>query len=264
MTSRETPTAILTRPAGRNDGLAARLQEAGWRVHAWPALCIEPLSCVAAEIPLPGNFDLAVFVSGNAAAQYLDQLRAIGQSQWPSSCVAAAVGPGTAARLRDRGGLEAPGLVLHPGADAPRHDSEALWELLAMRGPIPRRVLLVRGTEGRDWLAERLRDHGAQVHLHAVYHRVAADWDAAVLAQLQAWTREGHHPTWLLTSAASIHAVRANVERAASVQWWGACGFVVTHPRLVQPLELPAGREAEAVRLCAPADDAIFDAFVSG
>ncbi|WP_086064269.1 uroporphyrinogen-III synthase [Bordetella genomosp. 8] len=264
MQASETRIAILTRPPGRNENLAARLEAAGWEVRTWPALDIEPLPSGAAGIPLPRDFDLAVFVSGNAAAQYLDQLRALGLGAWPPSCVIGAVGPATAARLRDSGSLDGSCEIVHPTVDAPRHDSEALWDLLAARGPIPRRVLLVRGTAGRDWLAEQLRGQGADVHAHAVYRRVPVRWDADALAQLRRWTVAGCHPSWLLTSGASVEAVRANVDRGASPAWWQECRFVLTHPRLVELLGLPPARATTSVRLCAPADDAIFDAFVSG
>jgi uroporphyrinogen-III synthase len=258
------PTAVLTRPAGRNEALAIRLREAGWQVHEWPALHIEPIPEVVDAVPLPGDFDLAVFVSGNAAALYLRQLHGRGLRAWPVSCVAAAVGPATAGRLLESGWMSTGCAVVHPAAQAPRHDSEALWDCLRARGALPRRVLLVRGAEGRDWLAERLREHGAQVTVHSVYRRSAAPWDAAVLAQLAEWHEAGHHPAWLLTSAESIDAVRANVARAASLPWWQACSFVVTHARLVPRLALPAPEAAHDVRICVPADDAIFSAFVSG
>ncbi|ANN80560.1 hypothetical protein BAU07_16975 [Bordetella flabilis] len=258
------PTAVLTRPAGRNEDLAVRLREAGWQVHEWPALHIEPIPAVADAVPLPRDFDLAIFVSGNAASLYLRQLQGRGQRTWPVSCVAAAVGPATAGRLRESGWMSTGCAVVHPAVEAPRHDSEALWDCLVARGPLPRRVLLVRGAEGRDWLGERLREHGAQVTVHPVYRRTAAPWDAAVLAQLADWHKAGHHPAWLLTSGESIDAVRANVARAASLPWWEACSFVVTHARLVPRLGLPAPEAAHDVQICAPADDAIFSAFVSG
>ncbi|CAM3704927.1 Uroporphyrinogen-III synthase [Bordetella sputigena] len=264
MHASETRTAILTRPPGRNESLATRLRTAGWQVCIWPALDIEPLPAGSAGIPLPRDFDLAVFVSGNAATQYLSQLRALGMAAWPPSCVIGAVGPATAARVRESGSLDELCTIVHPALDAPRHDSEALWDLLAARGPIPRRVLLVRGTAGRDWLAEQLRGHGAEVHAHAVYRRVSVRWDGDALAQLRRWADADCHPTWLLTSGASVEAVRANVDGVASQDWWQGCRFVLTHPRLVELLGVPAARAAASVRLCAPADDAIFNAFVSG
>jgi uroporphyrinogen-III synthase len=258
------PTAVLTRPAGRNEELGVRLREAGWQVHEWPALCIEPMPDVTEAVPLPREFDLAIFVSGNAVTLYLRQLQGRGLRTWPASCVAAAVGPATAGRLRESGWMGTDCVVMHPAAEAPRHDSEALWECLLARGALPRNVLLVRGAEGRDWLAERLRQHGSEVTVHAVYRRTAARWDAAVLAQLAEWDKAGHHPAWLLTSRESIDAVRSNVAQAASLSWWQACSFVVTHARLVPTLALPARGAGREVKVCAPADDAIFSAFVSG
>jgi uroporphyrinogen-III synthase len=239
------------------------LRAAGWQVHAWPALRIEPLAVAPQDIPLPDDFDLAVFVSGNAAGRYLEQLQSLGVADWPSSCVAAAVGPATAARLRASGRLGPQCAIVHPAEDAPRHDSEALWECLTARGPIPRRVLLVRGTEGRDWLAERLAGDGATVRLHAVYRRVPAVWDADARALLAQWASAAHHPAWLLTSGEGIDAVRANVAGADAMAWWQACRFIVTHPRLVDRLGLPPGFARHAVQVCAPAEDAIFNAFVS-
>ncbi|OXC90945.1 cysteine dioxygenase [Achromobacter sp. KAs 3-5] len=66
--------AILTRPAGRNEALAGRLQGAGWQPCILPALEIHPLAVAAEDLPRPSAYDLVVFVSGNAARQYLDQL----------------------------------------------------------------------------------------------------------------------------------------------------------------------------------------------
>jgi uroporphyrinogen-III synthase len=257
-------TAVLTRPDGRNEGLAARLRSAGWQAHVWPALRIEALPGEPGGVPLPSDFDLAVFVSGTAAAHYLEQIHALGVGKWPASCLLAAVGPATAKRLRDSGRLGEECDIVHPAADAPQHDSEALWDCLMTRGAMPRRVLLVRGTEGRDWLAERLREHGAAVRLHAVYRREPARWDAGMLAQLARWAAAGHHPAWLLTSGESIDAARANVALAAPADWWQGCRFIVTHARLVSRLDLPVGWAEQAVTVCAPAEEAIFNAFVSG
>jgi uroporphyrinogen-III synthase len=270
-----TRIAVLTRPDGRNEGLATRLRTAGWQVHVWPALSIERIEAGpgdTATVPLPGDFDLAVFVSGNAAALYLAQLEAHGMTAWPASCIPAAVGPATAARLRASGMLAQDCRIVHPASDAPRHDSEALWDCLVARGPVPSRVLIVRGTDGRDWLARRLREHGASVHLHAVYRRVPARWDDGVLAQLAQWAANGSRPAWLLTSGESIDAVRANVAGAASPAWWQGCRFVLTHARLVarlglspEPAEQGSGAgPGQSVRICAPTEESIFNAFVSG
>jgi uroporphyrinogen-III synthase len=252
--------AVLTRPDGRNDILASRLQAAGWAVHAWPALAIHPLPPSPQGPPAPADADLVVFVSGNAARLYLAQLRDAGLQAWPVSCAAAAVGPATAQVLRESG-MFGPGTrLLHPGADAPRHDSEALWRILQAAGLRPLRVLIVRGTQGRDWLAQRLRDDGAQVLMHAVYRREPAQWDAAVRDQLAAWRGAAEHPAWLFTSGEGIDAVAANLRRWRLLSWWRGCAFVVTHPTLAARVRAEAGDDCR-VTVCAPRDESIAAAF---
>lgn len=67
------PLAVLTRPSGRNEALAARLRAHGWEACVLPALEILPLDCLEG-LPMPEDYDMVVFVSGNAARLYLDQL----------------------------------------------------------------------------------------------------------------------------------------------------------------------------------------------
>lgn len=269
------PIAILTRPAGRNEALAQRLSAVGWRALCLPALAIEPLPA-AGPPPLPQDYGLAVFVSGNAVRLYLDRLAPFLPRGWPAGCTPAAVGTATAQVLQASGLLGADTAVLHPPADAPAHDSEALWKLLSSR-PLPRRALLVRGTQGRDWLADRLAEAGVAVTRYAVYQRVPAAWPGDAVATLRGWAAQGLRATWLLTSGEGI-AATADAVRAAGLQaWWRGCRFVVTHPRLADAVRaaaavpfgnaaVPAAADAAAdmmVQICMPADEAIFEALVA-
>jgi len=278
--------AILTRPEGSNEVLSQRLAAAGWQVCDWPALTLATLACAATDLPLPRAYDLAVFVSGNAARHYLAQLRGAshpgrfdhhgkqandgndgqdvrsGAMAWPTSCAVATVGPGSAATLRASGGFDGATLI-HPGPDAPSHDSEALLHELRRRGPLPRRVLIVRGTQGRDWLAEQLREAGVEVQLHAAYHRAPAQWGDVELARLRAWRDQALRPTWLLTSGEGINAVLANVVRAGVLPWWRGCRFIVTHPALARRMTDQEEVAEAAISVHVPDNDALFEAFVS-
>ncbi|WP_233235194.1 uroporphyrinogen-III synthase [Bordetella sp. LUAb4] len=272
--------AILTRPEGSNEVLTQRLAAAGWQVRDWPALTLATLACDATALPLPRAYDLAVFVSGNAARHYLAQWRGAyltggpgndgrgganrhdASVAWPASCAVATVGPGSAAALRASGAFDGATLI-HPGPDAPSHDSEALWHELRRRGPLPRRVLIVRGTQGRDWLAEQLRAAGVEVQAHAAYHRAPAQWDDAELAQLRAWRDQALRPTWLLTSGEGISAVLANVVRAGVLPWWRGCRFIVTHPALARRMTDQEEVAEAAISVHVPDNDALFEAFVS-
>ncbi len=254
------PLAILTRPAGRNEALAARLRGAGWEVHAWPALLIETLPPPGAGLPRPEDFDMVVFVSGNAARLYLGQVFG-GGGAWPAGTAAATVGPASARALTGSGFFGANTTVVHPGDDAPTHDSEALWQRIQARGALPRKVLLVRGTRGRDWLAGQLRQAGAEVSVHAVYRRLPAQWEATRLDALRLWAAQGRAATWLLTSGESIDAIAAQLARAGLPSWWPQCRYVITHPVLRQRLALAGEGAAAMVKECMPADEAIFEAF---
>ncbi len=258
--------AVLTRPAGRNETLAGRLRGAGWQPCILPALEIHALPVASADLPRPSAYDLVVFVSGNAARQYLDQLaEADGAVAWPAGVAAATVGPASAQALRESGWFGANTTVLHPDESAASHDSEALWRVLQGLPRLPARVLLVRGTQGRDWLGDQLQAHGASVTRHAAYLRRPADWSPAQLAALRQWADSGAIATWLITSGEGADAVRDHLQAAGLADWWRRCRFVLTHPSLAR--RMPSSGDGEAsramVKICLPNDESIFQAFVA-
>ena len=258
--------AILTRPAGRNEALAGRLQGAGWQPCILPALEIHPLAVAAEDLPRPSAYDLVVFVSGNAARQYLDQLaRADGAADWPAGVAVATVGPASAQALRDTGRFGVNTTVLHPDESAPSHDSEALWRVLAAQSQLPARVLVVRGTQGRDWLGDTLEAHGAHVTRHAAYRRQPAGWTAEQLATLRRWADAGVTATWLITSGEGVDAIYGQLSAAGLTGWWQRCRFVATHPSLIGRLPQPriGASEPAMVKICVPNDESIFQAFVA-
>jgi len=258
---------VLTRPEGRNEALARRLQARGCLTLALPALAIVPPSDPAAALPLPGGYDLAVFVSGAAARAYADQLRQIAaMQQWPLHVPVACVGPATAAAMR--GGFWPDALrILHPGLDAPTHDSEALWQVLAHSGLPLRRVLLVRGATGREWLAQRLAQLGVVVDRHVVYARQPVDWSEPARRVLAHWHNTGLTPVWLVTSGEGLDAVHRNVVLADMQSWWRAHRFVLTHPRLAVRLASLMGWSDEEcramVKISLPRDEDIEQALLA-
>ncbi|KRC76517.1 Uroporphyrinogen-III synthase [compost metagenome] len=257
--------AVLTRPAGRNEALAGRLSDAGWLSCILPALEIHPLPIAPEDLPRPAGYDMVVFVSGNAARQYLDQLaRVDGPAPWPAGVSAATVGPASAQALHESGCFGANTTVLHPDESAPSHDSEALWRVLQDL-PMPARVLLVRGTQGRDWLGDKLEAEGVAVTRHAAYLRRPALWRPAQLTQLRRWADAGVSATWLITSGEGADAARAGLEAAGLSGWWEQCGFVLTHPSLARRLPVTADGAScpSMVKICLPNDESIFQAFVA-
>ena len=254
------PTAVLTRPAGRNEALAARLCAAGWQALLLPALVLESLEYTD-PIPAPGDFDLVVFVSGNAARLYLAQANLA--EGWPAATLAATVGPASAQALREAPQFGPKSRIVHPSADAPAYDSEALWQVLSSQA-LPRRALLVRGEAGRDWLAERLAQAGVDVHSHVLYRRRPAAWPQGAVRQLRRLADDAQAPpaVWLLTSIASIDAVADAARAAGLFEWWARSRFVVTHPRQEEHLLaiVRGSGQTPMVKTCIPADDSIFQA----
>ncbi|GAA0496440.1 uroporphyrinogen-III synthase [Pigmentiphaga sp. GD03639] len=263
---------VLTRPAGQNGGLARALEARGWRALDLPALRLTP---EAGPVPDPADFDLVVFVSGNAVRMFLDTWReAAGRGRaWPDATAAAVVGPASARALREHPAFgQAPRLV-QPAPDSPHFDSEALWAVLSA-APLPSRVLIVRGGRGeqgtgRDWLAGRLREAGATVTLHRAYRRVPAAWTPHQAEGLRQLARAGTPTAWLLTSAEGVDAVRGHLAALGLLDWWADCRLVATHPRIARHLitviaeALPARGDPPMLQTCAPRDEDILAAIES-
>jgi len=216
-------TVVLTRPAGRNESLVRPLTAHGVRCVVLPALERTP---TATPAPSPQDFDLILFVSGFAAQCYLQGLQA---ADWPDGVVAAGVGSSTLRAIRECG-VVPPEAMVCPSDDT-RQDSEALWQTLQAAQIRPRRVLIVRGDTGRDWLRRQWQSAGVQVQDVVAYHRRAAAWTHVQAQQL----REAAAQTpcvLLVTSADSARAIDANLRRLALTALWGQCRILTLHPRI--------------------------------
>jgi len=249
------PTAILTRPAGRNTTLVRALGHAGWPVLECPVLDIQLVPVLPTRPPpRPDAFDLVVFVSRAAVAGYKRQLPE--GCQWPQHVKAACMGPVTAAAVRRAFGADI--VVLHPeGADS--QDSEALWPLLLALQVLPRRVLILRGQDGREWLGEKLAGLGIVVTAQQTYQREVAAWPEPLCASLRAQAAAGGQAVWLLTSGHGIQALVQKLAELKLLEWFEHSAFVLTHERLRavlgKALERDFGQLCHAV--ASPEDEAI-------
>jgi len=269
------PVAVLTRPEGRNDRLAARLNLAGIETLSLPALSLRPMQSAQFKTPLPRDYDLIVFVSGSAVRYYLDQLACAPESEpvWPESTLLATVGQASARPLYQARGVIHRNIV-HPRLPDQQQDSEALWSILQPLAHQFKRVLIVRGETGRDWLGRQLEQAGACVHRLGVYRREPAIWSSAQTRLLKERLEQGGPIVCLLTSSEGVAAVNANIEAHGLGTLWERVRFVVIHARVARRLQSigpdmsngmagPGRAHPQVVKICSPDEDAIFEAIVS-
>jgi len=253
-------TAILTRPAGRNTVVMNSLLRRGWSVLECPAIDIREVLVDAKEVPRPHQFDLVVFVSRAAVTGYHAQLTAADCSDWPTHSLAACMGPVTANTIRRVFGQSV--CILHPDA-ALAQDSESLWPILLDLAPPLKKVLIVRGQDGRDWLSQRLRERGVEVSFQQAYRRQEAQWPLTISEHFRSLCHQGVYPTWLLTSPHGVEAIYRSIKSIGLLDWFAASAFILTHerlrPLLSQLLERPV--ERLSCMLASPEDIVILECF---
>ncbi|MBU6488715.1 MAG: fused uroporphyrinogen-III synthase HemD/membrane protein HemX [Burkholderiales bacterium] len=126
------------------------------------------------------------------------------------------------------------------GDAAARFDSEALLAALEQRLGLAslsgRAVLIVRGDGGREWLADRLREAGAQVEAVCAYRRIVPAPTAAAWARVRSLLHGAPH-AWLLTSSEAVRNLdalaRAQLSEGERLALLRA-PVVAPHPRIAE------------------------------
>ena len=224
---------IVTRPAAQAVAWVEQLRGLGVAAQALPLIDIEALADPAplqAAWSSLGSAALVVFVSPNAVEHFFAERPPA--LAWPAATLAGATGPGTAAALRDAGVAER--CIVEPPIDAPAFDSESLWSLLAARDWVGRRVLVVRGEGGRDWLAGLLRERGAEVDFVAAYRRRPPTIDVAGQRLIDDALAAPEAHLWLFSSSEAIGHLIGHLRALRPHADWSASAAAASHPRIVQ------------------------------
>jgi uroporphyrinogen III methyltransferase/synthase len=154
-------TIAVTRARAQSSGLAGRLRELGAEVVEAPAIRIQPLPGPAPELD---RYDLICLTSPNGVALLFERLLAGGRdARALAGATIAAIGPGTARALADRG--------IAADVVPERFVAEGLVEALADL-PVTR-ALVARAAQARDVLPDALRERGAEVDVLALYETVS-------------------------------------------------------------------------------------------
>ncbi|MFY7866030.1 uroporphyrinogen-III synthase [Roseateles sp.] len=219
---------VLTRPRQQTLDWLSRLAQFGVDALSLPLIDIVPSDGSAASAAwqeLPGA-GMAMFVSPNAVSQFFAH-RPAGRV-WPAQTLAACVGPGSAKALLAEG-VPADQIV-QPPLGAASLDSEHLWPQLQQRGPWQgRRCLMLRGDGGREWLAERLREAGAQTLAFNVYQRRSPSLDASGQTLLAQILQRPERHVWLFSSAEAIGNLQGLAPPATD---WSRASCIATHERI--------------------------------
>jgi len=230
--------AIVTRPGQAGERLAEELERRGGDAVWWPAFTIGPApdeSRVRAVLARVAEHDLVIFVSPaavHAAAPLLQN--------WPSATAIGAVGHTTAQAIAELIPVPAATPIVVPSADNGA-GSEAFWDAWQRSGSTARRVLILRAQAGREWLARRFADSGAEVEILPVYSRTQSVPDVASLARVARAMHEGDDVTVLISSSEAIDALDRQLEAiAGAAQWLRRGRALATHPRIAEQL-LAAG-----------------------
>lgn len=224
-------TLLVTRPEPQASEWVAALQARGQAAQALPLLQIQADPAFVPQVIQAwqslATTALVMFVSPNAVVRFFAHKPPA--TVWPASPWAAATGPGTVQALQ-RAGVPTD-RILAPRPDAPAFDAEALWaDALAHHNWQDRRVVIVRGETGRDWLATRLREAGAALEIVSAYRSVPVAWTTAAHAQLQRALTSPSQVLWLFSSSKAIeHLVAEVAAQGASPCAWLA---LATHPRI--------------------------------
>jgi uroporphyrinogen III methyltransferase / synthase len=179
-------SVAVTRARAQASGLAARLRGLGAVVVEAPAIRIVALDGPQVDVD---GYDLICLTSPNGARLLMERIGADARAL--AGARIAAIGPGTAAALREHG--------IVADVVPERFVAEGLVEALA--GEPASRVLVARAAEARDILPDALRERGAHVDVVALYETVAeplspSQLDAALAADYVTFTSSSTVRFW--------------------------------------------------------------------
>ncbi|MEO8092449.1 MAG: uroporphyrinogen-III C-methyltransferase [bacterium] len=168
---------VVTRARAQASGTARSLIALGADVIELPAIRIEPhldSEQVRGAVADLHSYALVCLTSPNGVRLLFEAMATQGRdARALANATVAAIGPGTAAALGERGVI----------ADVVPESfvAEALVEALAGVPIQGRPVLVARAAEAREVLPDALRERGAEVDVVALYETVAGDPDPAAV-----------------------------------------------------------------------------------
>ena len=223
---------VITRPRAQAQALAQAVGALGRRAVVLPLLEIAPLddsSALRAALSALPSYALVAFVSPNAVDAAFSHL-----AGWPPGVPVGVVGEGSRAALA-RHGVTSENTSIHCPPDPAASDSEHLLASLDLAAFAGRRVLIVRGENGRELMADTLRAAGAQVETVAAYRRSVPELDDALAAELSALLAQPND--WIITSSEALRGLAGLVRQLdpdKGLEQLMAQHLIVPHARIAE------------------------------
>lgn len=166
---------LVTRPAHQAQYLCELIETHGGQAVLFPVLEIaDPVdpAALAEIIGRLDDFDIAIFISTNAVNQALSLILA--QRSLPLHLRLATVGMRTAKELEQFG-------LCADIFPSEKFNSEALLDMEEMHDVRGKNIIIFRGEGGREFLADTLKQRGANVEYAQVYRRTKPQTDSSAL-----------------------------------------------------------------------------------
>ncbi len=172
-------TVLVTRPEYQQQNLVNLIEREGGTADCFATLEItatEQQSALEASLRNLDSFDIAIFVSPNAARFVFETLQTHGL-ELPNSIALACVGKGCSAAIEAQG-YKADAIPVHGIG------SEGLLKHDLLQSVEGKRIVIFRGDGGRELLADTLRQRGAHVEYTECYRRRVPDANPDKLVEL--------------------------------------------------------------------------------
>jgi len=181
---------LVTRPGHQATDLVDAILARGGNAIEFPVMEIKPHTkeAISDSVKLLRDPDITIFVSVNAVEYGLTHA---------GSARIAAIGPSTAAAI-EAGGRS------NDIRSAAGYSSEHLLDEPEFHDVSGKIVRIIRGTRGRELLAETLRARGAIVDYLSVYERQLPDYTTAELDKLEQQWRAGKISVVTIMSVESL------------------------------------------------------------
>jgi uroporphyrinogen-III synthase len=222
---------LVTRPRTQAAELVDAIESRGGTAYCFPVLEIVPFDelDVRNSVSHLGKPDIVIFVSRNAVEHGIG---------YTGGGAIAVIGPGTARAVAAAGRV----VDVVPVAG---YDSEHLLAEARLQDVAGKRVRIIRGSDGRELLAEELKRRGAIVEYLSVYERRLPQVDADSRADLERRWRRGD------IDVVTVMSVQSFTNLLQLLPPWCVGQLEST------PLVTPAGRVLKEVLSRFPASRAI-------